>query len=302
MSGPYHTPSRKRKVPNFDEAETVTKKSEESTKEYGTPLVHHKSVQGRPNIMSVLEGEHSKGDGIFGFLSPNNQKSLGNASYSLRKSKRAYKKGSNDPVIRGSLEVWRRENPKEIYANITGRDDLTDADFVHLRGIKYLYMSWCTGITNAAFANLEGIHTLNMSNCGQAGITDEAFIHLKRIKVLNMSWCDQVGITNRAFSHLRGIHVLNMSHCTQAGITDAAFSNLKGIHKLSMRSCDQDGITGATLNELGDNLQYLDISYCNDDTERRAAELYGVTYHHPTVRRPHGGRRNTRRKTRKHRV
>ena len=304
MSEPYITPSKKRKVPNFKaEDEVDTKKSKMPTEDYAkTPFVYHKSVPGRQSVMSVLNAEHSKGDGIFGFLSPRNQESLAKVSNNLSKSKRLFDKGSNDPVIQGPLEVWRRENPNEIYANISGRDDLTDADFVHLRGIKYLYMSWCTGITDEAFVNLRGIHTLNMSNCSQAGITDRAFEHLTRIKVLNMSWCDQAGITNQAFSHLRGIQALNMSHCTQAGITDAAFVHLKGIHKLSMRSCDQESITGATLNELGTKLQYLDISYCNDNTERRATELYGVTYHHPTVRRPHGGRRNTRRKTRKHRA
>ena len=51
---------------------------------------------------------------------------------------------------------------------------LTDAAFVHLRGIHTRDISYCTQLTDAAFVRLRGIHTLDMSYCKQASITDAA--------------------------------------------------------------------------------------------------------------------------------
>ena len=58
-------------------------------------------------------------------------------------------------------------------------------------------MRWCSqaGITDAAFVHLKGIHTLDMSWYHQGGITDAAFAHLAGIYALNMSKCDQMTIT-----------------------------------------------------------------------------------------------------------
>ena len=90
------------------------------------------------------------------------------------------------PDIEGSLQEWRQQNPDATVANIEGRRDLTDADFVHLKGIRKLNMAGCTQITDAAFVHLKGIHMLEMWDCTQAGITDGAFVHLKGIHTLNM--------------------------------------------------------------------------------------------------------------------
>ena len=73
---------------------------------------------------------------------------------------------------------WRAAFPAATAANVSreygGPSTLTDADFVHFRGIHTLNMSWCNQatITDGAFAHLAGIHTLNMSCCHQATITD----------------------------------------------------------------------------------------------------------------------------------
>ena len=220
------------------------------------PFVHNRNTRGPQNVMSILQGAHSVGDGILGHLNEENKGRLKLTSKLLEENVKEASRGSMDIVIKGSLERWRKANPNAKYANISGRKDLTDEDFVHLKGIKHL----------------------NMQGCNQAGITNQAFVHLKDIKHLNMVLCNQ------------------------PGITDDAFENLEGIDTLYIRDCNQAGITGATLNKLGNKLKNLVIIGCNPNTKRVANELYGVTDNIYTVRRLHGGRINTRRKTRKHRA
>ena len=147
---------------------------------------------------------------------------------------------------------WRAAFPAATAANVS-RDrggppsTLTDADFVHLRGLRTLAMRNCNQatITDGAFAHLAGIRTLYMSGCSQATITDGAFAHLRGIHTLNMCGCSQATITDAAFVHLAGIHTLEMRHCRQATITDGAFAHLAGIHTLDMRWCSQAAITAA---------------------------------------------------------
>ncbi len=145
--------------------------------------------------------------------------------------------GSFGPRIEGPIAAWRAANPTALVANVEGRKDLTDADFVHLRGIRYLKMRDCNRrtITDAAFANLPGIHTLDMSKCDQSTITDAAFVNLRGIHTLNMSQCDQRTITDAAFANLRGIHTLDMGWCYHPTITGLAFEPLIGITELTYR-------------------------------------------------------------------
>ena len=152
---------------------------------------------------------------------------------------------------------WRAAFPAATAANVRRWDDdppstLTDADFVHLRGLRALDMSGCSqaSITDGAFAHLAGIHTLIMSGCSQATITNGAFAHLAGIHTLNMSLCSQATITDGAFAHLAGIHTLDMSGCSQASITDGAFAHLAGIHTLIMWGCSQATITDACRSRL----------------------------------------------------
>jgi hypothetical protein len=186
----------------------------------------------------------------------------------------------SETVIKGSIAAWRACFPRARAANVSrfaldfrsvpvvdsdfihfkglrvlrmvGCSDVTDAAFVHLRGIHSLDMSWRYrgGVTDAAFAHLAGIHTLSMSNWKRAELTDAAFAHLQGIHTLDISECSEADITDAAFAHLRGIHTLDMSHCTQEGITDDAFVHLRGIHTLRMARCDQAGITDAAFAHL----------------------------------------------------
>ena len=152
---------------------------------------------------------------------------------------------------------------------------ITDAAFVHLRGIHTLTMSSCSHITDAAFVHLRGIHTLNLwYNKIAFGafiplrITDAAFVHLSGIHTLNMTWCEQ--ITDAAFVHLRGIHTLNMRCCKL--ITDAAFIHLRGIHTLNMERCQ---ITDAAFIHLR-GIHTLDMNNCYQITDEALENLRGI--------------------------
>jgi hypothetical protein len=117
--------------------------------------------------------------------------------------------------IWGDLAKWRACFPRARAANVNQRNDLRDADFVHLAGL----------------------HTLNMPLCWQDSVTDASFSHMRGIHTLNMSGCEQGAITDAAFAHLRGIHTLDMSFCRQQTITEAAFAHLRGIRTLYMIGC-----------------------------------------------------------------
>ena len=133
--------------------------------------------------------------------------------------------------IKGSLASWRRCFPRATAANVYERSALTDADFVHLRGIRTLNMCFCKLVTDAGLAHLTGIHTLDMSYCKL--ITDAGLAHLRGIHTLDMVGCSL--ITDAGFTHLRGIRTLDISNCPL--ITDAGLAHLSGIHTLYMSDC-----------------------------------------------------------------
>ena len=133
--------------------------------------------------------------------------------------------------IMGGLASWRRCFPRATAANVYGRLDLTDADFVHLRGIRKLNMGLCRQITDGGIAHLSGIHTLAMCDCKL--VTDAGLSHLRRIHTLEIPNCNL--ITDAGLAHLSGIHTLHMGYCEL--ITDAGLALLSGIHTLCMANC-----------------------------------------------------------------
>ena len=92
------------------------------------------------------------------------------------------------PRIESPLADWHAANPGAEVANVYRREDLRDADFVHLVGLKAVKMRYCNGITDAGLAHLAGIHTLDLSEC--IGITDAGLAHLAGIHTLDMTWCN----------------------------------------------------------------------------------------------------------------
>ena len=221
-----------------------------------------------------------------------------------------------DTVIQGSIRAWRACFPRARCANVrkwgfgaTRAAPVVDADFVHLEGLRELYMAGCWDVTDAAFAHLRGLRTLDMSFCCRPAITDAAFAHLAGVQRLSMWGCFQPTITAAAFAHLRGIQLLNISDCPQLtdaafahlrgirtlymwgcrqpAITDAAFAHLRGIHTLVMEGCAQAAITGAAFTHLKSAIQVLGMHECSDEqvaaarslglpVSTRACALYGA--------------------------
>ena len=155
------------------------------------------------------------------------------------------------------------------------QETITDAAFVHLKGIHTIVMPFCDQrtITDAAFKYLAGVHTLNIMRCDQETITDAAFVNLKGVRELDMRSCKQKTITDAAFKHLANVHTLDISGCNQKTITDSAFIHLVRVHMLLMSYCNQNTITDAAFKHLA-NVHTLNISGCNQNTITDAAFTY----------------------------
>ena len=73
--------------------------------------------------------------------------------------------------VKGSVKAWRAAFPEARLVNVSERDDIVDADFVHIRG--------------DARARL---HTVDISRCLRClNVTDAAFVHLLGIQALAMN-------------------------------------------------------------------------------------------------------------------
>ena len=195
----------------------------------------------------------------------------------------AYPWEDRESVILGSIASWRACYPRARCANVKNSDPaaglvrrapVVDADFVHFVGLWELNMCGCTAVTDAAFVHLRGIRVLDMSNCNQLTITDAGLAHLVGIQKLSIWCCAQDTLTDAAFAPLRGIRVLNMSWCRQ--ITDAAFAHLKGIHALFMWHCSQPTITDAALTHLK-GIKCLVMEGCSNFSEVGLVHLRGIT-------------------------
>jgi hypothetical protein len=143
---------------------------------------------GPASVVSTLAGAHSIGGGVLCFLTLPESNAVRGVCAELRDAVRAFPWADAETRLTGSLAAWRAAFPAARAANVSRRKDLRDADFVHLRGIHTLDMSFCfqATITDGAFVHLRGIHTLDMSNCNQATITDGAFAHLRGVHTLTM--------------------------------------------------------------------------------------------------------------------
>jgi hypothetical protein len=169
------------------------------------------------DLFRVLAGAHSVGGGVFGFLTTRDGNELRQLCRLIRGDVAAARWRDAVTPIRGSLAAWRACFPGAVAANVGGRKDLRDADFVRLAGVKLLDMTRCFWITDGGLAHLNGIHTLDMG------------------------WC--TGITNAGLAHLAGVHTLDLTYCR--GITDAGLAHLTGIQQLVMRHCAPAAIAAA---------------------------------------------------------
>jgi hypothetical protein len=156
-----------------------------------------------------------------------------------------------------SIEQFFTLFPNAISINLSGRDDITDADFVHLGQIQHLNISGCKNITDAAFEHLPRLKSLNISQtkitdatllkyknsleslnidyCNN--ITDNGLMHLTKLKTLSMEACGL--ITDQTFTNLENLEYLDMTYCSQEEITDEAFRNKNKLKRIMMLECTQ---------------------------------------------------------------
>ena len=170
------------------------------------------------SILSVLHGPHSIGGGIFGYLNMIDSNKVRAQCVECREAVKEFPWMDIQSRIKGSVKSWRAAFPVARCANVSERNDIVDADFIHIRGDARVRL-----------------HTVIMSNCHK--VTDAAFIHLRGIRALHMSWCYQETITYEAFAHLRGIHTLDIRSCGQ--LTPLALAPIAGIVKLRTKACSR---------------------------------------------------------------
>ena len=239
--------------------------------------------EGTHSVLSILNGAHSIGEGILGFFTMVESNALRGVCKEFRKALMDFPWMDAESIIRGSLMAWRAAFPAARAVNVTEgyvgrRKPIVDEDFVHIRGdararLHTVDMRECIRVTDAAFVHLRGIQSLNMVYCNPSTITDAAFVHLRGIHILDMSKCNQATITDAAFMNLHGIHTIGMGGCNQATITDAAFVHLRGIHTFSMSNCKQ--ITDAAFVHLRGILK-LEMESCFRITDAAFVHLRGI--------------------------
>ena len=233
---------------------------------------------GSHSVLSILAGAHSIGQGIFSFMTMIDSNNVRPVCVEFRQAIMEFPWMDLESEIKGSIKAWRAAFPVARALSVEGRQDIVDADFVHIRGdarvrLHTLDIRGCKSVTDAAFIHLRGIQKLYMSGCDQETITDAAFVHLRGIHELYMNKCNQATITDAAFEHLRGIHTLAISGCNQATITDAAFVYLHGIRTLNINFCDQMTITDAAFFHLR-GIHTLFMGRCNQATITDAAFVH----------------------------
>jgi hypothetical protein len=100
----------------------------------------------------------------------------------------------------------------------------------------------CKQLTDAAFVHLRGIKMLFMGYCDQLTITDAAFVHLQGTRTLVMDYCTQATITGTTFSSLAGIEALCLYTCSEEVNAAARALELPvppiGIHSLGGLQCE----------------------------------------------------------------
>jgi len=216
----------------------------------------------KPSTVLTIAGPH-----ILSFLSAPNLASATVVDRGFHEAVQGLRLADKQTVVRGSLELWRRSFPNARCINLTGRV-LTDADFVHLRGILHVCLDKTLGFTDAAFSHLTGVQTLSLIRC-TAPLTDAALAHITGVKSLNISYT-RFSFTDAGLAHLRGIKEFLMPGCSVLVFSDAGLAHLVGIKKLDIDGYSSPTLTDAAFEPLcaGGRLEELDIGRCKQFTEQ----------------------------------
>jgi hypothetical protein len=89
---------------------------------------------GSHSVLSILAGAHSIGEGIFSFMTMIDSNNLRPVCVEFRQAIKDFPWMDYESHIKGSVKAWRAAFPVARAVSVWGRQDIVDADFVHIRG------------------------------------------------------------------------------------------------------------------------------------------------------------------------
>lgn len=110
-----------------------------------------------------------------------------------------------------------------------GERSVTDADLVHLKGLKHLQELDLTRtrITGSGLANLKDATTLKRLFVTETKVDDSAILHLKGMNSLALVGLSGTRISDKALDHLGELSGLKQLFCLGTGVTDAGVEKLR---------------------------------------------------------------------------
>lgn len=148
--------------------------------------------------------------------------------------------------------------------------DISGFNPENLRGIKYLCLDNCTGITNDLFQCVQGIETLVMRNVHYPNINGEAFAYFVGIKHLDLAdtylGCGGADFSETrevGFSFLQGIDFLNIKSIE---VNDTCLRYVAGAKSINLSQCSEVTDVGIGYITAPGTLEELTITNCYQDT------------------------------------
>ena len=114
-------------------------------------------------------------------------------------------------------------------AKVTDGVRVTDAELVHLKGLKNLgvLQIWATVITDAGLVHLKGLTKLEALSLSHTKVTDAGLVHLKGLKNLVSLQIVHTNITDAGLVHLEGLTGLKELFLMNTKVTDAGVKQLQ---------------------------------------------------------------------------
>jgi hypothetical protein len=138
---------------------------------------------GTHTVLSVLAGEHSIGGGILQYCDMREATILRLVCPEFLEAVKEFPWVDAKTEIKGSVKKWRAIFPYAQAVNVSNRNDIIDADFVHIRGdararVHTVIMPRCGRVTDAAFEHLDGRLTLlDVRCCARLSAQAIALLH-----------------------------------------------------------------------------------------------------------------------------
>ena len=151
--------------------------------------------------------------------------------------------------IFNSFVANKASEPKQLRVSLSR---LTDAELVHLKGLKGLTELILDGteVTDAGLAHLKGMTKLTALDLDGTKITDAGLVHLEGMTGLAALGLDDTAITDAGLARLRGMTSLAILTLDNTEVTDAGLVHLEGMTQLSGLILDGTKVTDEGLVHL----------------------------------------------------